>query len=195
MSTARFLIYGEALSPQTASGRIFDYVRTTKFLRGIKKAIDIQLNTKNKIKIMYVGPGPLAPLLLPLLPFYNENQLEISVIEYHKESTDTLVLLISHFGYNNYFKKIITDDAMNFKNEEEINFDLIIIETMQKALSVEPQVAITNHFSQFLSEDGFQIPKEIKISAVLANLKSELSYSSSKWTNFWFNVKRKDANK
>ena len=52
---------GEALTPQTAAGCIFDYVRTTKFLRGVKKAIDIQLNTpgKTKIKILYVGPVPM----------------------------------------------------------------------------------------------------------------------------------------
>jgi len=64
---------------------------------------------------------------------------------------------------------------------------------MQKALYAEPQVAITNHVSQFLAKDGFLIPKAIKISAVLADLRSELSSSSSKWTNFWFNIKRKDA--
>ena len=63
---------GEALTPQTAAGCIFDYVRTTKFLRGIKKALDFQVNTlkKKKVHIMYVGCGPHATLLVTLMKFY-----------------------------------------------------------------------------------------------------------------------------
>ena len=186
---------GEALTPQTAAGCIFDYVRTTKFLRGVKKAIDIQLNTpgKNKIKILYVGPGPHATLLLPLIPLYAESQLEINLIDYHQESIDALKLLISHYGLSNYFNEILCDDALNYQHKKEYLYDIIIIETMQKALYAEPQVAITNHVSQFLAKDGILIPEAIKISAVLADLRSELSSSSSKWTNFWFNIKRADA--
>ncbi len=186
---------GEALTPQTAAGCIFDYVRTTKFLRGIKKALDFQVNTlkKKKVHIMYVGCGPHATLLFPLIPFYDENQLEINLIDYHQESIDSLKLLHSRHGFNSYFNEILCEDALNYQNKKDHLFDIIIIETMQKALSVEPQVAITNHFSQYLAKDGFLIPEAIKISAVLADLQSELSSSSSKWTNFWFNIKRADA--
>jgi hypothetical protein len=186
---------GEALTPQTAAGCIFDYVRTTKFLRGVKKAIDIQLNTqgKNKIKIMYVGCGPHATLLFPLIPLYDETQLEINLIDYHQESIDSLKLLISHYGLSNYFNEILCDNAVNYHHKKEYLYDLIIIETMQKALYAEPQVAITNHVSQYLATDGFLIPEAIKVSAVLADLRSELSSSSNKWTNFWFNIKRADA--
>ena len=127
---------GEALTPQTAAGCIFDYVRTTKFLRGIKNAIDFQLNTlgKKKVKIMYVGTGPHATLLFPLIPLYDETQLEISLIDYHQESIDSLNLLISHYGFNNYFDEILCGDATNYEHKKEYLYDIIIIETMQKAL-------------------------------------------------------------
>jgi len=104
-----------------------------------------------------------------------------------------LKLLISHHGFKNYFDEILCDDAANYQHKKEYLYDIIIVETMQKALSVEPQVSITNHFSQYLAKDGFLIPKEIKVSAVLADLRRELSTSSSKWINFWFNIKRTDA--
>ena len=102
-------------------------------------------------------------------------------------------LLISHYGFNNYFNEILCDDAVNYQHKKEYLYDIIIIETMQKALYAEPQVAITNHVSQYLAKDGFLIPEAMKVSAVLADLRSELSSSSSKWTNFWFNIKRADA--
>ncbi len=186
---------GEALTPQTAAGCIFDYVRTTKFLRGVKKALDFQLCKlgKKKIVIMYVGCGPYATLLFPLIPFYDETRLEINVIDFHQASINSLNKLISHYGFNNYFNEVLCDDAMNYRHEKDHLFDIIIIETMQKALSVEPQVAITNHFSQYIAKDGFLIPQAIKISAVLADLSSEFSSSTNKWTNFWFNIKRADA--
>ena len=101
---------------------------------------------------MYVGPGPFAALLLPLIPFYSQSQLQICLIEFHQASVNALVSLIAHYGFNNYFDEILTEDAMNYKNEKEYLFDIIIVEAMQKALSKEPQVALTNHFSQSLAE-------------------------------------------
>lgn len=186
---------GEFLSPKTAAGSILDYVRTTKFLRGIKKAIDYQLNIlgKNKIVIMYAQPGPYAELILPLLPLYKNNQLSINIIGFHKQSIDAVHSLISHFELNDYFDEIINDDPMQYERNNVNKFDLLIIETIQKALITEPQIALTNHFSKFLADDGSLIPEQIKVSASLADLPTELAFSSSKWTNFWLNIKRKNA--
>lgn len=186
---------GEYLSPRTAAGSILDYVRTTKFLRGIKKAIDYQLNIigKNSVDIMYVQPGPNAELILPLLPLYKNNQLSVNIIGFHKQSIDAVNSLISHFELKEYFGEIITGDPLLFENSSENKFDLLIIETIQKALVTEPQLALTNHLSKFLADDGALIPEQIKVTAALADLPTELAFSDSKWTNFWLNIKRKNA--
>lgn len=186
---------GEALSPQTAAGSILDYIKTTKILRGIKKALDFQLHSlkKEKIKIMYVGTGPFASLILPLIPLYKETNLEINVIDFHQDSIDALNKIINEYKFNKYFDEILPMDGTNYQNPTRIVFDIIIIETMQKGLSSEPHVALTKHFSKFLAKDGILIPDEIKISAALADLPTELSFSRSKWTNFWLNIKRKNA--
>ena len=188
------LIYGSILSPQTSAGSILNYVRTTKFLRGIKRGIDDKLNLVNgkKVKVLYVGSGPFADLILPLIPLYLNSQIEISIIDIHQKSIDAVNLLVSYFKFENYFKKIEAIDPLTFKKTEG-NYDLIIIDHLQKALSVEPQVALTNHFSQFLSSDGILIPEEIKISSALANLSYELSFSGSKWRKFWLDIKRNHA--
>lgn len=191
---ATMLNYGSILSPQTSAGSILNYVRTTKFLRGIKKGIDDQLNINKgkKVKILYVGSGPFADLILPLIPLYLNSQIEISIIDIHQKSIEALNSLISHFEFENYFKKIEAIDPLTFENSG-VNYDLIIIDHLQKALSVEPQVALTHHFSQFLSSEGILIPEEVKVSAALANLSNELSFTRSKWGNFWLNVKRNHA--
>lgn len=186
---------GEALSPQTAAGSILDYIKTTKFLRGIKKGIDFQLDTlkKEKINIMYVGTGPFASLIFPLLPIYTDKQLEITAIDYHEETIGAMNKIINEYCYGNYFDEILAIDATTYQNSKHKQFDIIIIDTVQKALFKEPQVALTNHFSKFLTKDGILIPEEIKISAVLADLPSEFSFSKSKWTEFWLNIKRNNA--
>ena len=192
---ATILSSGSVQSTKTSAGSMLDYVKTTKFLRGIKEEIAYQLKSLNKksISILYASPGPFAPLLIPLLPLYGSEQLKISLLEYHEDSINGLEKIISDHNLKDYIDKIENIDPSIYENPENKLFDIIIIENIQKALSVEPQVALTNHLSNYVSEDGALIPKEIKISAQLADLHSELSFAKSKWTNFWLNIKRKSA--
>lgn len=189
------LTSGLVLSTRTSAGSILDYVKTTKFLRAINCAIDYQLRElkKEKVKIVYVASGPFASMILPLLPLFNSHQIAITIIDFNQASIDSVKSLISYYSFDDFFEELIAEDPMNYQNSENNVYDLIIIDTLQKGLSVEPQVALTDHFSQFLAEDGKLIPKEIKISAVLADLHSELSFSQSRWSNFWLNVRRKNA--
>ena len=185
---------GEALTPQTAAGCIYDYVRTTKFLRGVYKALNTKINllSNRKVKLLYAGSGPFASLVLPLLPLFKETDVEIDIIDFHKGSIDAVNTLISHYGYEKYFDKIIVGDATEF-NSEDKKYDIIISETMRNALSIEPQVAISLQLYKFLAEDGIFLPEKISVTAVVADLHSELSTSKSKWQNFWLNIKRYQA--
>ena len=185
---------GEALTPQTAAGCIYDYVRTTKFLRAVFRAINSKKNntTNGKVKILYAGSGPFASLLLPLLPLLKDAEIEIDIIDFHKGSIDALNTLINNYGYDNYFDKIIVGDATEF-NSTEKKYDIIISETMRNALATEPQVAISLNLFQFLADDGIFLPEKITLTAVVANLQRELSTSKSKWKTFWLKVKRSQA--
>lgn len=185
---------GEALSPISAAGTILDYVKTTKFIRGVKNAIDSQLESHNKkkVKLLYVGPGPYASLIIPLLPLFNENQLVVNLIDFHQESIDAVKKIIAKYELNKYVNQILAMDATKYLNQDQ-QFDIIIIDTIQKALVTEPQVALTKHFSQFLAGNGTLIPQEVKVSAVLADLQSELSFSPTNRKSFWMNLKRKNA--
>lgn len=186
---------GEILSPKTAAGSILDYIRTTKFLRGIKKAIDYQLNKlgKNELNIMYVQPGPYAELIVPLLLIYSKTQLSIHIIGFYQQSIDSINLLISHYGLSDFFSDVITGNPLLYENSSNISFDMLIVENIQKALFSEPQIAITKHFVQFLADDGILIPEEIKVTAALADLPTELVFSGNKWTNFWLKIRRNNA--
>lgn len=181
---------GEILSPRTSAGSIQDYVGITKFLRGIKKAIDFQLkvNQGKRIKIMCVSSGPYAAILFPLIPLFSENEIEISLVDYYDISINALKSLITHFGFDNYFNELLSINPIKYNSDQL--FDLIIIDNIQKGLAKEPQVAYTDHFSKFLSRDGSLIPEEIKISASIANLQNEIVTPGNKWTSFWQNIKR-----
>jgi hypothetical protein len=181
---------GEILSPRTSAGSILDYVGITKFLRGVKKAIDFQLklNQGKIVKIIYVSSGPYASILFPLIPLFNKNEIEINVVDYHEISINALKSLITHFGFDNYFHELLAINPIKYSSDQL--FDLIIIDNIQKGLVKEPQVAYTNHYSKFLSKNGTLIPEEIKISAFIANLQNEIVKPGNKWTSFWQNIKR-----
>jgi len=186
---------GEALTPQTAAGCIYDYVRTAKYLRSVWKAVNNKKTglVTGKVKILYAGSGPFASLLLPLLPLLSENEIEIDIIDFHQGSIDALNSLINYYDYQNYYDKIIVGDATKFQNADNKKYDIILTETMRNGLAIEPQVAITVHLLQFLADAGILLPEKINITAVVADLQSELSTSKSKWKTFWFNIKKTQA--
>lgn len=183
---------GEALAAPTAAGCVFDYHRTTKFLRGVYATINNQLNSheNKKVKVLYAGTGPFASLLFPLLPILCEDDLEITLIDFHQDSVDAINKIIKHFGFEKFIKSIHKCDATKFIPPEGEKYDVLISETMRHALILEPQVAITLYLSQFLTDDGVLIPEKININAIITNSQAELSCSTSGWKNFWFRVLR-----
>jgi hypothetical protein len=189
------LPFGETLSTPLAAGCIFDYVRTTKFLRGIKKGIDKFLTQypDEAVNILYAGSGPFATLISPLLPLYDKNYIKVDVIEYHQESIDHLNEIISQLKLTEYFGDIFQGDAAEYKNEANKKYDIIIAECMRHALIIEGQVGITLNLSKYLSNEGVMIPNKIKVNTLLGNVSYEISTVDSRIRSYFFNLRRKNA--
>ncbi len=160
---------GDTLPPQVAGSCIFDYIRTVKFLRGIKKTIDAKLDKTpgQPLRILYAGTGPFGSILTPLVPNYKEHQLKIDTIEYHEESLNFFKTVIKELSLQSFYSNNFLCDASQFTNENKTQYDIIIAECMQAALRSEGQTAITFNLSKFLKDDGAFIPGNIRISALL----------------------------
>ncbi|WP_106791917.1 hypothetical protein [Aquimarina sp. Aq78] len=156
---------GIALSKKHASDCIKDYKRTACFLRGIYKAIStcLQKFPNTEINILYAGCGPYAPLLLPLLSFFESKYIKATLIDINQSSIVVVKKIISELGYKTYISDITIADATQYKHNKNIPLHIIIAETMFHALTKEPQVAITQNLAPQLIEGGILIPEEISI--------------------------------
>ncbi|MDB3906152.1 hypothetical protein N9355_01625 [Crocinitomicaceae bacterium] len=155
--------FGVALSPQHAIDCLADHLRTSRFLKGIHAALEdvLSTNQSTKIEIVYAGCGPLATLIIPLLHLFDAKRLNITLIDIHESSVENAKHLIKHLNYEDYFKLIVSADATKYVHDYPI--DILITETMDKGLTKEPQVAITQSLVPQLQPNGILIPKQISL--------------------------------
>ena len=160
---------GKALSPSLAATCVEDSARTAAFLRGIDQAV----RTREPREVLYAGTGPFAPLLLPLMPRYPD--LNVTFLDIHQHSIDSVRKLAEHFGVRGHF---VVGDATEYRHPRAI--DLLVVETMQAALSKEPQVAIMRHLATQLANRGTMIPQNVVVEVMLVDGGAETARAMGK---------------
>lgn len=161
--------YGKAVSPTTAAQCAEDAERGRVFTQGLYQAIcdQLQLKPTQPVRLLYAGTGPLGWLLLPLLPLFTAQQLQVTALDIHQWSLQSLERLTDHFGVSDRICDWVCADATAWQPQVEQYFDLILSETMKHLLQQEPQVQVFRHLQQFLAPQGQLIPQQIKLDAYL----------------------------
>jgi hypothetical protein len=157
------LACGTAIAPADAARCTQDGLRTAMFLRGVLAAIrEAQRRFPGEcIEVVYAGTGPYAPLAVPLMPRYSPGEVRFTLIDIHDSAVESLRGVIRHFGLEPLVRAAIAGDATAYQHPAK--FHVLICETMQRALSVEPQVAITRHLAAQLHERGILVPQRVSV--------------------------------
>ncbi|MHA7055902.1 SAM-dependent methyltransferase [Aquimarina sp. M1] len=177
-----YLKNGIALSQKYAADCIKDYKRTARFSKGVYRAIVSLLKKypNERINILYAGCGPYAPLILPILHHFKPDQISITLIDINQDSIDSIKKIIADLDYESYFSSVTVKDATKYKRSSPNSLHLIITETMFRALTREPQVAITQNLAPQLVENGILIPEEIYIYVGYSSFSGEPNLHQSK---------------
>ena len=168
----QLLAEGVAISPGAAAHCIVDYQRTVAFIRGVHAAINASITAQHQrsdrgpLQVLYAGCGPFAALLLPLVSRFDSGALDITLLDIHPESLESVCRLIRHFGLECYDIATVEADASSYQHHTALH--LIVAETMQKALEQEPQLAVTANLVPQLHSQGVFIPQEIRVELCLA---------------------------
>jgi hypothetical protein len=164
-----FLPTGVAINPQAAAHCITDYRRSVVFIRGLYAALQAGLLRfpARPLRVLYAGCGPYATLLLPLLPCFKAEDLEVHLLDIHQRSLDSVQALLEHFELESYRIHTVHTDASSYKHPESLH--LIVAETMQKSLEQEPQVAVTCNLAPQLCTRGLFLPEQIDVELGLVN--------------------------
>ena len=152
---------GKAISPGAAAHCLLEMVRTTKFIRGIHKAINDKLVEKKQINILYAGCGPYATLVTPLLTLFPENQIKVDILDINEISLSSAKQVLKGLELNNFVDEYFLADATTFKVNKD--YDLVISETLQTALRNEPFVAIYQNLAPQINNKCEFIPQEVVV--------------------------------
>ncbi len=159
---------GLAVSPSMAARCANEPLRTHRFIEGLNRAVEAQLESEpgRAVSVLYAGCGPWATLALPLLAHYPASQLQLTLLDIHQESMDSAQALIEKLGLSDGVADYVVADACEYRIPEGEQPDIIVTETMSVALWNEPQVALSrNLLAQ--APDAVLIPERVQIDLVL----------------------------
>jgi len=156
---------GVAVSPFRAGVCLLDFERTAVFSRGAVQATREQVarSANGSANILYAGSGPFGSLVLPLTKRFSPDEIKILALDINPISTENLLRLIRLLDIEDYFVGVATKNACTFDPQSFVP-DVVISETMCRALISEPYCSIAKHMVQFLGEDGLLLPEEVKVS-------------------------------
>lgn len=197
-STHTNLKTGVAISPLDAAICINEYMRTTKYIRGVFDAInDLLVRFKDeKIHLLYAGTGPYATLVTPLLHLFDSNRLEVTFLDIHQSSLDSVKDILTTQKICSFAKDYVCTDATTYKCESKVH--IIVTETMRLAFEGEPQVNITLNLLPQLCEDGVFIPECVNIhleSSLKKLVQKENSLENIKKSEFLADIIKLDTKK
>ncbi len=164
---------GIALSSQHALDCLRDPLRTVRFIKGLHAAIQDAFRRfpGEQIQLVYAGCGPGAPIVFPILCLFTPQQLAITLLDINASSINSVEELIIALGAGDYFRPGYLGDAITYQHPQELPLHIVVSETMDKGLTKEPQVRITQNLASQLNDKGIFIPESI-------NVYTEHSFSS-----------------
>ncbi|WP_428742239.1 hypothetical protein [Tenacibaculum sp.] len=154
---------GIAIGTLWAASCIDDFARTKKFIKGIDIAIQEKIHQEKTLHILYAGTGPFATLLLPIIIKYLKPNIQYTLLEINPISFKILEKVIQKLGLNTVNITLVNDDATKYKIPNHLTPNLIISETMLRALDKEQQVSIYYNLMSQVSSNTIFIPEKIAL--------------------------------
>jgi SAM-dependent methyltransferase len=164
---------GRAISTRDAARCTLDFARTARFLRGVDGALTeaVKRFPGETVEVLYAGCGPFAPLVVPLAGRFG-SRVHCTLVDVQPRSVDAARQLVEALGLGDSVG-VVEADAVTYRPEPAPH--VVVTETMQRALTVEPQVAITRNLARRLRPDGLLVPERVSVDACLIDLAREFS--------------------
>jgi len=176
-STEIYLAYGKAISPLDAARCLLDIGRTKKFVDGLRTVVAerLRLTPGRPVHVLYAGCGPFATLALPLTTVFRPDELQLTLVDISDVSIRSAQRVVEALGLGSYVRAFHREDATTWRVPLEADINVVLVETMQRALTREPQVAIAWNLLAQLPDDVVLVPESILLSACLADIGAEVA--------------------
>lgn len=164
---------GLALPPEAAAQCILDTNRTVAFVRGVSLALEEARRRfpHGVLEVLYAGTGPFAPLLLPLMATRPTRDVLVTFLDAHQRSVDSVQLLTERLGLGQRTRLIACGDAASYRHPAPIH--LLVTETLQRSLAVEPFVGIVRNLRPQLAPGGLIVPDRVAVQVAMIDAVAE----------------------
>jgi len=153
----------KGLTLSEALGCLADYVRTSRFLKGLFLHIEDLENDNENIEVVDAGCGPLP--FFGLMAALKSEKASVTCLEINEASAEMARKIIANAGLSDRVKVIWTD-ATKYSHDKEI--DLLFTETMYAGLTnKEPIIQILMNLCEQLSEKSRVVPEWVTVDAGL----------------------------
>ncbi|NVK66816.1 MAG: hypothetical protein HWE22_19645 [Flavobacteriales bacterium] len=171
---------GIAIGLNWAASCLDDHIRTLKFIRGTKNAINQKLEEGiQPVRLVYAGTGPFATLIFPLLDQFSSEELQVTLIEINPNSAKNVKHLVESLGFERHVEGVFVADATsvllplpNTRKSKKTNYDILLSETMQHALQAELQVVICANLLSQMPTEALLIPQSIDLDLIRMQLEA-----------------------
>jgi hypothetical protein len=156
---------GTALAPSLAASCLKDARRTAVFLRGTRAAIAEaqRRHPGERLNAVYAGTGPLASLVLPLLPFLSPDEIRFAFLDLHETAVASVRSILESFGFEGFAIEVRATDVATHRFPPDLRIHIAIVEVLQRALMTEPQVAITRNLAAQMVPSAVLVPECIRL--------------------------------
>jgi len=172
---------GVAIGTLWAANCLDDLVRTYKFIRGIEVAIQEKIYQKDSLHILYAGTGPFASLMLPFILRYADLNITYTLLEVNPLSFEALKSTIKKLGLETNNINFINQDATKYQFPKNFSPDIIVSETMQRALDSEQQVSVFYNLMRQSNSNTVFIPEKITLAIGTSSSENSKPYIQQKY--------------
>lgn len=164
-----FLAGGKAIAFQGAARCLWEYLRTSRFLRGVELALR-QAQGRfpgQRLRLLEAGCGPFALLALPLATRFGPDEVGFTLLDIHAESLAAARSIVATLGLEAHVDAYVQADAATWRCPESSRPHVVVSETMQNGLKKEPQVAITRNLAPQRLAGGYFLPEVVELDLAL----------------------------
>lgn len=164
-----FLPAGKAIGLRGAARCLWEYARTSKFLRGVEAALRAAQARfpGERLRLLEAGCGPFALLALPLALRFRPDEVGFTLLDIHEHSLDAARRIVAALGLDAYVDAYVAADATAWRCAEAQRPHVIVSETMQNGLKSEPQVAVTRNLAPQRVAGGYFVPEMVALDFAL----------------------------
>lgn len=175
LDEATRLATGLALAPGAAARCLLDTKRTVAFVRGLSLALDEARRRfpLGALDVVYAGTGPFAPLVLPLMTARALRDARFTFLDINRRSAEAVEGLIARLGLTQRARQVVHGDATSYTHPTSIH--VVVTETMQRALGIEPFVGIVRNLRRQLAPGGIVVPERVAVDVALIDAADEQS--------------------